>query len=127
MKSILNEIQALSAGVKINAALEKIPDAEKKLDELVKRLEEESVLHLTYKEELDAFKADMGEEHYQALCNNPAFKELLDEWRKQKVNQTIQNMKDSVLELLKESSDPKAAEITGEDVMSFLRGVIRRL
>ena len=65
----------------------------------------------TLGEEMDLFKADLGEEKHEELKSNPAYKEFFDEWREKKIEENTLSVKNAILERL-----PEGAEFSNKEV-----------
>jgi ribosome-interacting GTPase 1 len=113
-----NEIKLLSSKFKVQAAVLKVSRLLKNIsDEKFQEVINESMIYrpVNVVQKLDLFKSAMGE-HYEDLCDNPAFNRLLYDWE---LEQNLENLRRLSQNLSAVTSEP----ISMEDIVYYYWGL----
>jgi hypothetical protein len=112
-----NDIKLLSAKFKVQAAVLKVSRLIKDIpDEKFQEVINESMIYrpVNVVQKLDLFKSAMGE-HYEDLCDNPAFDKLLYDWE---LEQNLENLR----RLSQNLSAVTSESISMEDIVYYYWG-----
>lgn len=78
------------------------------------------------KERLDAFRADLGEEHYAKLCSNASFPEMFEKWEVERLKGNRDLLRSEFIAVIAEARkrDVAGAKDVGDDEVDALLATI---
>lgn len=109
MNRAIADLKGMSASIKLARLLEKVP--EEKMAETMQEVMQTTQGLEDFKTRLDAFRKEVGDEHYKILASGPNFNAVLNQWLEEKKQKTLELALEGIRLLL-----PENADITDEEI-----------
>jgi hypothetical protein len=117
-RTLLSEANAIFASSKLSKLLENV--AEEKFAEIINSIMASHPNLQSLKLKLDAFKTEVGDEHYKIIASGQDFSKILDQWVKEKCKKMSLDLIKGIRTLL-----PSNAEISDQEIALALNHLMQ--